>query len=106
MPAHPELAGFGTATTCVILTPGSHRPVPLRFVWHHVQPHEAGGPTTAANLIQICDSCHYSVHRLMWQLARGLPLAPHPNQKQLSYAQTGYQACVTAGTVAQIPNEG
>lgn len=106
MDVYQELTGFGTATTCIILPPGSHRPVPLRFVWHHIQPHEAGGLTEASNLIQCCDGCHYSIHRIMWQLARDLPLAAPANQKQLGYARAGYLACRTAGTVDRIPNEG
>jgi hypothetical protein len=101
-----ELPGVGVAATCAILAPASHRPVPLRFVWHHVQPHEAGGQTIPANLIQLCDSCHYSIHRLMWNLARSLPQPAAPNRKQLALATLGYVACVAAGTVAQIPNEG
>jgi hypothetical protein len=52
-----EVPGLGTAATCVISPVSAHRPVPLRFVFHHVQPQEAGGQTVAGNLIQICDSC-------------------------------------------------
>jgi len=54
MLAEVELLGV-RATKCVVSV--SHSPRPLRFVWHHVQPHEAGGPTTPANLIEVCDSC-------------------------------------------------
>jgi len=96
---------------------GSHSPVPLRFVWHHVQPHEAGGLTTPANLVQLCDSCHYTIHRLLWIMAlmgQGKPVTPeqseelgHPPRKtQYALASQGYDACVAAGTVAKIPNEG
>ena len=98
------LPEFGTATQCV--ASGSHSPVPLRFVWHHIQPKEAGGATVATNLIQVCDSCHYSIHRLLWHLARGMPLGPVPRHTQLIYAQSGYAACLSAGTVDKIPNEG
>jgi hypothetical protein len=104
MSAVLTLPGFGPATVCV--ASGSHTPVPLRFVWHHVQPQEAGGLTVAANLVELCDSCHYSIHRLMFHLAKGVPLGPVPRQAQLVLAQRGYAACVAAGTVAQIPNEG
>ena len=104
MIAATELPGLGPATTCQ--ASGTHNPTPLRFVWHHVQPHEAGGPTAAANLIEVCDSCHYSIHRLLWHLAKGLPTGPVPRRAQLTFAQRGYAACVAAGTVAQIPNEG
>ena len=104
MEALTELPGFGPAIKCE--ASGTHNPYPLRFVWHHIQPHEAGGATEAANLVQVCDSCHYSIHRLLWHLGKGLPEGPVPRLAQLRLAMIGYQACVTAGTVAQIPNEG
>jgi hypothetical protein len=96
--------GLGKADQCV--ASDSHSPVPLRFVWHHVQPQEAGGQTIASNLIEICDSCHYSIHRLMWNMAVNQPNDLIPRRMQLHYATVGYAACVAAGTVAQIPNEG
>jgi hypothetical protein len=104
--ASVSLPGFGPATTCEVLSPGSHRPVPLRFVWHHVQPKEAGGLTVAVNLVQVCDGCHYSVHRIMWHLARSLPPPAPLNRAQNGLARHGFDACVAAGTVARIPNEG
>lgn len=104
MEALTTIEGVGTASMCSAAI--FHDPKPLRFVWHHVQPHEAGGPTIAANLIQVCDSCHYSIHRLLWHLAQGAPIGPVPRKAQLALAQSGYNACVIAGTVAQIPNEG
>lgn len=55
MIAQTTLPGFGQADHCE--ASGTHSPTPLRHVWHHVQPHEAGGPTTSANLVQVCDSC-------------------------------------------------
>lgn len=95
----------------------SHAPEPLRFVWHHIQPHEAGGPTESANLVQLCDSCHYSVHRLLWYLRCeevGVPLDPvadrqlaHPPRRELLIlAREGFSRCEEAGTIDQIPNEG
>ena len=104
MITHTELAGVGPATTCQ--GSGTHSPAPLRHVWHHIQPHDAGGPTDPANLVELCDSCHYSVHRLLWHLAKGLPTGPVPRRAQLALARRGYAACVAAGTVAQIANEG
>jgi hypothetical protein len=104
MIAHTELPGIGIAATCQASK--SHSPAPLRFVWHHIQPHEAGGPTEPANLAEVCDSCHYSIHRLLWHLAKGQPTGPVPRAAQLKLAQQGYAACVTAGTVDRIPNEG
>lgn len=110
-----EVPGLGPATLCVISK--AHTPEPLRFVWHHVQPQEAGGLTTLSNLRQVCDSCHYSVHRLLYALrcqnlgialtpAQEEELASPPRVKQLKMAEVGFAACVAAGTVAQIPNEG
>jgi hypothetical protein len=104
MDAHVQLPGFPPAAKCE--ASGSHTPLPLRYVWHHIQPHEAGGPTEAGNLVQLCDSCHYTVHRLLWHLARNLPMGPVPRRAQLALARTGYAACQAAGTTGQIPNEG
>ena len=104
MQAATELYSLGPAVKCQ----GSkyHSPQPLRFIWHHIQPHEAGGPTEPANLAELCDSCHYSTHRLLWHLAQGLPTGPVPRKAQLELARQGYAACVRAGTVNLIPNEG
>lgn len=104
MIAKGYLPGVGAASKCE--ASGSHRPEPLRFVWHHIQPHEAGGPTIRSNLAELCDSCHYSVHRLLYHLARDLPLGPVPRQAQLELAREGLMRCHVAGTVGQIPNEG
>ena len=95
--------GKPLATLCVVSK--AHNPVPLRFVWHHVQPLEAGGPDVMANQVELCDSCHYSIHRLMWLMAKGEAL-PKVMKNQLAIATRGYQACVAAGTVGKIPNEG
>jgi len=104
MEAATTLPGFGPATQCV--GSGTHTPMPLRYVWHHVQPHEAGGPTDATNLVELCDTCHYSIHRLLWHLARQLDLGPVPRRAQLTLARAGLAKCVAAGTVDKIPNEG
>lgn len=82
-----------------------HSPVPLRYVWHHIQPEAAGGATEVNNLAGLCDSCHYSIHRLMWNLAHGIT-NPKVPRKQLTIATDGYNRCVAAGTVDKIPNEG
>ena len=103
------------ATMCV--ASGTHSPLPLRYVWHHVQPQEAGGQTVPENLVELCDSCHYTVHRMMWVMAliaQGKPvtgaqrgyLAHPPRKAQYALAGLGYEACVAAGTIAKIPNEG
>lgn len=114
-PAKSNVPGVGQAVLCSISK--SHSPRPVRFVWHHVQPKEAGGATTAANLVEVCDNCHYTIHRLMWYLRQqhlGQPLSPDqlvlltrpPRRNHLMYAHQGFAACLQAGTVQQIPNEG
>ena len=104
MNARTTLPGFGTANRCD--ASGTHDPAPLRFVWHHIQPQEAGGPTVAGNLVQVCDGCHMSIHRLLYHLARAMPIGPVPRKSQLALARTGFAKCQFAGTVPQIPNEG
>jgi hypothetical protein len=110
-----SLPGFPPATECAASS--SHSPKPLRFVWHHIQPKEAGGATVAANLVQLCDSCHYSIHRLLWYMrceALGVPLTADeqailkhpPRRAQYELAVLGYADCQDANTTAQIPNEG
>jgi hypothetical protein len=77
----------------------------LRFIWHHVQPKEAGGVDGPDNEVSLCDSCHYTIHRVLWYMAHNEPVPPvMRNQKKI--AQRGYDACVAAGTVDKIPNEG
>lgn len=105
MSAVLELAGRGPATTCEITTATAHRPTVTRHVWHHVQPQEAGGQTVDGNLAQLCDNCHYACHRVMWCLAKNLPV-PKVHRNIAKLAQRGYDACVAAGTVEKIPNEG
>lgn len=111
----PQLAGLPAATSCV--GSASHNPRPLRYVWHHVQPQEAGGITVAANLVQLCDSCHYTVHRILFAMrqqamALNLTLAQldsldrPPRRAQYDLAARGLAACRAAGTVSLIPNEG
>lgn len=114
MSALLEYAG-STANRCD--ASNSHTPTPLRYVWHHIQPQEAGGQTVTGNLVQLCDSCHYTIHRILWvmaQISLGKPVTDTqrgyitrpPRKAQLKLAQTGYNACQAAGTIAQIPNEG
>jgi hypothetical protein len=110
-----EIPGFPKPTSCQITT--NHVPTAVRFVLHHIQPQEAGGPTVAENLANVCDNCHYTVHRIMFAmrcLYMNIPLtdeqkqlmAHPPRRAQYLLAEQGYLACKTAGTVDQIPNEG
>jgi HNH endonuclease len=95
------------ATKCDIAR--YHRPKPLRYVEHHILPQVCGGKTEAANLAGLCDSCHYSVHAVLWQLkltGGRLELVKEGTLKQRDLAMRGYQAAVAAGTVDKIPDEG
>lgn len=96
------VADLGRAVSCQGY--GTHRPVPLRFVWHHILPQVCGGKTVAANLASLCDSCHYSIHILLWQMANKVPLSKG-TKAQLAFAKQGYDAAVAAGTADKIPKE-
>lgn len=102
------VAGLGPATTCAAYA--HHRPRPMRFVWHHILPQVCGGKTKAMNLVQLCDSCHYSVHALMTELVlvNGDPhkIAHLGTASQRALALTGYDEAAAAGTTDRIPNEG
>ena len=104
MDAHAELPEVGRATTCQLAK--VHRPVPLRFIWHHVLPQACGGKTEADNLAQLCDSCHYSVHILMWYVANGgIPAGVKGTRTQRDLAMRGYNLALAAGTAGKIPKE-
>jgi hypothetical protein len=105
MSAVEFLPDLGKASTCSAY--GVHRPVPLRFVWHHVLPQVCGGLTVTANLSQVCDSCHYSIHILMWHIAQGSTVAELPahTRNQLALALRGYQQALANGTAFKIPKE-
>ena len=117
MSAVLELPGRGPATTCEVSPVSAHRPTPLRFVWHHAQPEAAGGATDDTNLIQLCDNCHYSVHRILYAMklqylnqpltaAQQGYISNPPRWQQRVFALKGLDACIAAGTVSKIPNEG
>lgn len=101
------VAGLGRADHCECVA--HHRPTPARYVWHHVLPRTCGGPTTAANLVQLCDSAHYAIHVLLYELRLGGGVLPpgygHRNSFHLDIARTGYERAVVAGTVDRIPKE-
>lgn len=100
------IEGLGTATACSISA--NHTPAPLRYVWHHILPQACGGKSTLANTVMLCDSCHYAIHALLYQLKLHGKVTPNRrnNPRRIEYAQQGYSAAVAAGTVAHIPNEG
>jgi len=84
----------------------THRPVATRYVKHHIQPQTAGGKTVPENLATLCDNCHYTVHMLLFNLAKGTVPPMKGTRAQRALAQQGYAACVAANTVDKIPNEG
>jgi len=104
--AHEFIAGIGKASGCKVSA--SHRPAPLRFVWHHILPQGCGGQSTTDNLVSLCDSCHYAVHALMYQCKLNGKVTPDSrnNKVRVALAIQGYMLAVAAGTVAKIPNEG
>lgn len=103
-----HIEGIGTAVSCAGAK--SHAPKPLRYVWHHVLPRACGGQTTADNLVEVCDNCHYGIHAILYQMAHHDGTAPSfahmAGSERYAIALRGYFAAVAAGTVAQIPNEG
>lgn len=104
--ASEYLPEVGRALSCSVSA--NHTPAPLRFIWHHVLPKSCGGATNAANLLSLCDSCHYAIHALMYQLKVNGKFTPNRKNGPLrmKYAQQGYDQAVVLGTVAHIPNEG
>lgn len=102
MDAHEYLPRVGRATGCIVAV--HHFPKPLRFVWHHILPQVCGGLSVPANCAAVCDSCHYSVHILLYSLAQGATIKPG-SRVQVALARHGYAAAVAAGTVSLIPKE-
>lgn len=104
---------LGKATQCTAY--GSHRPTPLRFVWHHLLPESLGGATDTLNLVSVCDACHYSIHELLYllRLSNGDAArwakpggGQYGSDGQRGYALKGWQLAVAAGVQNRIPNEG
>jgi HNH endonuclease len=102
-PALTEIRGV-KASRCQFGTQLRHHTA-LRFVWHHILPQAAGGKTETSNLAELCDNCHYSVHVVLWALARGQSPPKEATTDQFTLANTGYQLAVQAGTVGKIPRE-
>jgi 5-methylcytosine-specific restriction endonuclease McrA len=83
-----------------------HSPIPLRYVKHHILPQACGGRTVVANLVTLCDTCHYAIHHLMYCLARSLPLPASHSKEHLVYAVRGYEEALALGTAHLMPDEG
>jgi len=105
-PALTEHAAVGKAASCQAyprsLLFRSHKP--SRFVWHHVLPQVCGGLTEPANLVSLCDNCHYAAHYWLYQLACGGTL-PRFKTAVMRFALQGYERAVAAGTAGKIPRE-
>ena len=93
-----------TATACQFGGQEGHHTA-LRFVWHHILPQVCGGKSVKANLAELCDNCHYAVHRVMWDLAHGITPAKAATAQQFALASVGYNLAVQAGTQGKIPKE-
>ena len=74
---------------------GYHYPTPLRTVVHHVWPKEYGGPDIESNKVKVCDTGHYNIHELLWQLMHGRPMKGG-TRKERALAQKGYDQWVAA----------
>lgn len=82
---HLTLAG----NSCTVH--GYHWPRPARTVRHHKHPVEYGGPTTPANLVNVCDTGHYNIHAWIEAALRGKPL-PKVTKRELEIARVGLAA--------------
>ena len=104
LPQHTNQIVFqGVKAYECVITP-NHYPIPGRFVFHHVLPKVCGGKTEAANLVQVCDNCHYTIHRIMWALAHNLTVV-RVNRKQMALARRGITEATLLGTLDLMPDE-
>ena len=97
------------ATSCSVST--THRmPEVCRFPWHHICPQVCGGLSISSNLINLCDNCHMTIHRILWWLKNNpdadVRQCPYGNKAQRRLAILGYLSAKTNGTIDKIPNEG
>lgn len=105
MSATLYIEGLGRAARC----DGAkhHTPKPRRYVWHHILPQVCGGKTVEANLVQLCDNCHYSVHDMLWHLKQtGFLPKTGGTAQQKNLAAQGYGLALRDNVINLIPNEG
>lgn len=62
----------GAACRCV----SEHRPQPLEYVIHHLDPVGMGGPDVPENRVWLCDNAHRNVHELLRAMLREDRLIP------------------------------
>ena len=101
---HTHYPGIGQAENCQVDAP--HEPKPWRYVWHHICPQVCGGKTEPANLVSLCDNCHYGIHCMLVTLQKtgDLPAGLNPDRELL--ARQGYEQAKKNGKVHMIPHEG
>lgn len=77
----------------------THNPQPLRTVLHHIQPLAMAGANDPANEVEICDTGHYNVHRLLGDLIRsdGAAMRKGGTHAERDLARAGWAAWVKAG---------
>jgi hypothetical protein len=75
---------------------GSHRPIPVRTVKHHIIPQEYGGPTVEQNLLLVCDTGHYNIHAAIDAMLASHPI-PKVTRRELAYAMQGYHGIIASG---------
>lgn len=72
-----------------------HWPKPLRTVRHHVWPKEFGGPDSASNLVNVCDTGHYNIHAILTAYLKGAPL-PKGTRMEKALARYGFEQITNA----------
>ena len=106
MTLHPRTGK--KATQCDLCGLREHRPLPFRFVWHHILPQVCGGLSKDDNLVQTCDTGHYNTHILMWLMANGRDAEAsklHATRGQRVHAARGITLAAAAGTLLKMPKE-
>lgn len=73
-----------------------HAPTPLRTVEHHIVPQAMGGLTVPTNVVTVCDTGHFNIHRVLDDLLHGVPVT-RGARKERALAQQGYDTWVALG---------
>lgn len=84
---------YTTSKPCEVHT--VHKPSSHINHEHHVWPRGHGGPNVAENLIVVCPTGHYNIHRLLEELLTARGEVPYSVLRQFAhderkYAQLGY----------------
>lgn len=54
---------IGRAPACQVCK--THNPAPITTDSHHIVPESWSGPSSAANLVQVCNTVHHGTHALI-----------------------------------------